>query len=279
MRKPEKGRKQKPGRFFHKRNPYPPDYRNLQKSKGNYAEKRTSNTIRLNSYIAKSGICSRREADVLIREGKISVNGKIVTTLGTKVSSGDIIKYKGKIIKWEKLVYVLLNKPKDCITTTKDPDNRPTVMDIVSKACHERIFPVGRLDRNTTGLILFTNDGDLAEKLSHPSNKIRKLYQVEFSQPVDPEIIQKILEGVMLEDGIVKVDDIQYVSDDKKVIGLELHSGKNRIVRRIFEHFGYEILKLDRVMYAGLTKKDLPRGKWRYLKEKEVIQLKYMHRY
>ncbi len=231
--------------------------------------------IRLNRFIANSGICSRREADELIRKGQILVNGKVVTELGSRVKRTDNIVYDKKVLRPEKPVYVLLNKPKDFITTTDDPEKRKTVMMLVEKACDERIYPVGRLDRNTTGLLLFTNDGDMADKLSHPSNSIKKVYQVDIDKPILQADMEKIQEGVELEDGKAIVDDLVIITPDKKSLGLEIHSGKNRIVRRIFESLGYEVIKLDRVMYAGLTKKDLPRGKWRYLNEKEVIRLKH----
>ncbi|HEY8401859.1 MAG TPA: pseudouridine synthase [Cytophagaceae bacterium] len=232
--------------------------------------------IRLNRYIANSGVCSRRDADKLIQEGLISVNGTVITELGYKVKPTDTVKYDNKTLNREKPVYILLNKPKDFITTLDDPENRKTVMDIVGKACKERIFPVGRLDRNTTGLLLLTNDGELAEKLTHPSHKIKKVYQVELNAPVSREDFDKIKQGLRLEDGPVKVDDIAYITPDKRVLGLEIHEGRNRIVRRIFEHLGYEVVKLDRTVYAGLTKKDLPRGQWRFLTDKEIKTLKYI---
>lgn len=188
---------------------------------------------------------------------------------------GDLVKYGNRVLNREKLVYVLLNKPKDFITTTSDPDERKTVMDLVKEACDQRIYPVGRLDRNTTGLLLLTNDGEMAEKLAHPSNEIRKVYQVEIDKPLTEEDFTKIKEGITLEDGPVKVDDLAIVTPDAMVIGLEIHSGRNRVVRRIFEHLGYDVLKLDRTVYAGLDKKDLPRGNWRFLTEKEVVKLKY----
>ena len=188
---------------------------------------------------------------------------------------GDLVKYGNRVLNREKLVYVLLNKPKDFITTTSDPDERKTVMDLVKEACDQRIYPVGRLDRNTTGLLLLTNDGEMAEKLAHPSNEIRKVYQVEIDKPLSEEDFTKIKEGITLEDGPVKVDDLAIVTPDAMVIGLEIHSGRNRVVRRIFEHLGYDVLKLDRTVYAGLDKKDLPRGNWRFLTEKEVVKLKY----
>jgi 23S rRNA pseudouridine2605 synthase len=231
--------------------------------------------IRLNRYIANSGVCSRREADELIGLGEITVNGNVVTELGYKVGKDDVVKYGKKLLSPEKPVYILLNKPKDFITTTDDPQERKTVMSLVANACKERIYPVGRLDRNTTGLLLITNDGDLAKKLTHPSSKVKKLYQADLDKPLHSQDFDKILNGLKLEDGPVFVDALAYVSQDKSSIGIEIHEGRNRIVRRIFEHLGYDVVKLDRVMYAGLTKKDLPRGKWKFLSEKEVVQLKY----
>lgn len=233
-----------------------------------------SGPVRLNKYLANAGISSRREADKLIGEGKVTVNGKVVTELGTKVGPKDTVKFEGKLMKPEKLVYLLLNKPKDFITTVTDPQNRRTVMRLVQNACSERIYPVGRLDRNTSGLLLFTNDGDLAKKLAHPSHKVKKIYYVELNKPLKEEDLVKIQTGLQLEDGEVKPDDIQVVSPDAIGIGIEIHVGKNRIVRRIFEHLGYEVEKLDRVMYGGLTKKDLPRGKYRFLTKAEINMLK-----
>ncbi len=233
-----------------------------------------SELTRLNKYIAQCGIASRRDADKIIESGHISVNGQIITTLGYKVSPSDKVKYKGRSIRPENKVYVLLNKPKDFITTTDDPENRKTVMNLVAKAAEERIFPVGRLDRNTTGLLLFTNDGDLAKKLTHPKHNIRKIYEVQLDKSITPADFHKISEGLMLEDGEIKVDEIAIVDDSHSILGVEIHSGRNRIVRRIFEHVGYDVKKLDRVMFGPLTKKDLPRGKWRHLTEREIGMLK-----
>jgi len=210
----------------------------------------------------------------LISAGEVTVNGTSVTEMGYIVKPTDIVKYSGRTLKREKMVYVLLNKPKDFITTTNDPDDRRTVMDLVAGAAKERLFPVGRLDRNTTGLLLLTNDGDLAEKLSHPSNKIKKIYQVTLDKPLEDNDFEKIQKGVHLEDGVAEVDDIAVITKDKINLGLEIHIGRNRIVRRIFESLDYNVEKLDRVLYAELTKKDLPRGNWRYLTEQEVIRLK-----
>lgn len=233
--------------------------------------------VRLNRYIANSGICSRRKADELIQAGVVTVNGAVVTELGTKVdASKDEIRYNGEKLKREKMVYVLLNKPKDYITTTDDPQERRTVMHLVEKASKERIYPVGRLDRNTTGLLLLTNDGNLAEKLSHPRNSIMKIYQIELNKNLTQGDLNKISFGLELEDGFIKPDEVTYVQGaSKREVGIQIHSGKNRIVRRIFESLGYDVVKLDRVIYANLTKKDLPRGRWRYLEEKEIIQLKH----
>ncbi len=240
--------------------------------------KEDSSLIRLNRYISNAGICSRRKADELIIAGVISVNGEVVSELGYKVDpSKDVIRYNGETLKREKMVYVLLNKPKDYITTTDDPQERRTVMQLVEKASKERIYPIGRLDRNTTGLLLMTNDGDLADKLSHPKNNIIKLYQAELSKSLTQGDLNKIAFGLELEDGFIKPDMISYVQGGtKREVGIQIHSGKNRIVRRIFEHLGYEVVKLDRTVYASLTKKDLPRGRWRYLDEHEIIQLKHL---
>ncbi len=230
---------------------------------------------RLNRYIANAGICSRREADELIASGEIKVNGEVVTEMGYRVGPNDTVTYGRKTLNRQKTVYVLLNKPKDFITTTEDPEGRKTVMELVKNASKERLFPVGRLDRNTTGLLLFTNDGELAQKLTHPSNDVSKIYQVELDKPITEEDFKKVQAGVELEDGKAEVDDVALIGDSKKFLGLEIHIGRNRIVRRIFEHLGYEVVTLDRVQYAGLTKKDLPRGNWRFLSEKEVVRLKY----
>ncbi|MBG6235388.1 23S rRNA pseudouridine2605 synthase [Pedobacter sp. CAN_A7] len=234
--------------------------------------------IRLNRYIANSGICSRRKADELIAAGVVSVNNIVISELGHKVDPAkDNIRYNGELLKREKRIYVLLNKPKDYITTTDDPQERRTVMQLVEKASRERIYPVGRLDRNTTGLLLMTNDGDLADKLSHPKNGITKIYHVELDKSLSQGDLNKIQYGLELEDGLIKPDSVSYVAGgSKKEVGIQIHSGKNRIVRRIFEHLGYEVVKLDRVVYGNLTKKDLPRGRWRYLEEHELIQIKHL---
>lgn len=237
-------------------------------------EKPEPKGIRLNRYIAHSGVCSRREADELIAGGKIRVNKKLVTEMGYKVMPGDKVYYGNKLLKKESYAYVLLNKPKDFITTTKDPQARKTVMDLVKKAADVRLYPVGRLDRNTTGLLLLTNDGDLADKLSHPSNNIKKIYRVELNKPLSRTDYEALANGVELDDGFIKVDDIALLTADSLSVGIEIHSGKNRIVRRLFEQFSYEVIKLDRVVYAGLDKSNLPRGKWRHLTDREVGLLK-----
>ena len=232
--------------------------------------------IRLNKYLADCGVCSRREADELIKAGCVTVNGELVTTMGYKVKTGDKVVYGGQTLNREKLRYILLNKPKGYITTADDPEGRETVMELVKGACNERIFPVGRLDKNTTGLLLLTNDGDLAKKLTHPSSEVTKLYHVILNKPLTRNDMLRISEGIELDDGFISADSIAYDADDdsKRSIGIELHSGRNRIVRRIFEHLGYDIEKLDRVMFAGLDKYKLPRGEWRFLTDQEVAKLK-----
>lgn len=222
-----------------------------------------------------SGLCSRREADELIATGQITVNGKVVDQMGYQVKKDDVIKYGKRLLNKEKLVYLLLNKPKDFLTTTEDPAERKTVMSLVESACSERVYPVGRLDRNTTGLLLLTNDGELSERMMHPSHGVRKIYQVDLDKPLSTADEAKIREGLELEDGKAEVDELEVLSKDRDILGMSIHIGRNRIVRRIFEHLGYEVIRLDRVMYAGLTKKDLQRGTWRFLTEKEVINLKY----
>ncbi|MBQ7062542.1 MAG: rRNA pseudouridine synthase [Bacteroidales bacterium] len=238
-------------------------------------EPKHDGTTRLNKYISNAGICSRRDADRLIEAGAVSVNGEVVTTMGYKVKEGDVVSYGGEVLRSEPKRYFLLNKPKGFITTVDDPQNRQTVMMLMQNCCKERIYPVGRLDKNTTGLLLFTNDGEMAKRLTHPSSKIYKIYQVECDRSVSREDMQQMIDGIELEDGWIAVDDVQYQGDgkDRRVVGVALHSGKNRIVRRIFEHFGYEIKKLDRTVFAGLTKKDLPRGHYRELTQREVNYL------
>ena len=231
--------------------------------------------IRLNKYLANAGVCSRREADEYIQAGAVLVNGTVVTELGTKVLRSDEVKFRDQPVTMEKKVYVLLNKPKDYVTTSDDPQQRKTVMDLVKNACEERIYPVGRLDRNTTGVLLLTNDGDLASKLTHPKFLKKKVYHVYLDKPVTATDLQKIAEGIELKDGEVHADAIEYASPtDEKQVGIEIHSGKNRIVRRIFESLGYRVVKLDRVQFAGLTKKNLRRGDWRFLTQKEVGMLR-----
>ena len=234
-----------------------------------------SEPLRLNKYLANAGVCSRREADEFIQAGVVTVNGQVVTELGTKILRTDEVRFHDQPVSIEKKVYVLLNKPKDYVTTSDDPQQRKTVMDLVKTACTERIYPVGRLDRNTTGVLLLTNDGDMASKLTHPKYLKKKIYHVFLDKACAAHDLQQIAEGIQLEDGEIKADDVQYAHPtDKKQIGIEIHSGKNRIVRRIFESLGYKVLKLDRVQFAGLTKKNLKRGDWRYLTEEEVDRLR-----
>ena len=231
--------------------------------------------VRLNKFMANAGICSRREADELIQQGLVKVNGNVVTELGSKIKRDDVVEYNDKVVTLENKCYILLNKPKDCVTTSDDPDGRLTVMDIVKNACKERIYPVGRLDRNTTGVLLLTNDGDLASKLTHPKYVKKKIYQVWTDKDIAEDDMQQLADGIELEDGPIHADAISYVNDhDKNQAGIEIHSGRNRIVRRMFESLGYRVTKLDRVYFAGLTKKNLPRGRWRYLTQEEVNFLK-----
>lgn len=254
-------------------------HRNSPSSGGKRKKSGKREGIRLNKYIADAGVCSRREADDLIASGAIKVNGQVVTEMGTRVSPDDEVHFGKERLDREKKVYVLLNKPKDYITTNSDERGRKTVLELVKKAGKERIYPVGRLDRQSTGLLLLTNDGELAEKLMHPRHKVKKLYHVELDKNLAEKDLDAILKGVELEDGKASVDAAAYVKDtDRKSVGVELHSGRNRVIRRIFEALGYKVKKLDRVAYAGLTKKDLPRGKWRYLTEKEVQFLKMRER-
>lgn len=231
--------------------------------------------IRLNRYLSNAGVCSRREADQYIETGCVTVNGILVTALGSKVSVSDEVRFNGQTLNPQNKVYLLLNKPKGFVTTTDDPQERKTVMDLVEKACPERIYPVGRLDKETTGVLLFTNDGDLAKKLTHPSFSKKKIYQVSLNKPLTKNDLLTIAKGIELEDGFIAADAINYVSEDNKhEIGIEIHSGRNRIVRRIFNHLGYEVEKLDRVVFAGLTKKNVPRGKFRFLTQAEINLLK-----
>ena len=256
---------------------YDPNAKYSMKKRIEYKEENydPNEPLRLNKFLANAGICSRREADEFIQAGVVSVNGEVVTELGTKIKRTDEIKFHDQPVTLEKKVYVLLNKPKDCVTTSDDPQQRKTVMDLVKNVCPERIYPVGRLDRNTTGVLLLTNDGDLASKLTHPKFLKKKVYHVFLDKNVTAHDMQQIAEGIELEDGEIHADAIEYASDtDKSQVGIEIHSGKNRIVRRIFEHLGYRVVKLDRVQFAGLTKKNLRRGDWRFLTEKEVEMLR-----
>ncbi len=245
------------------------------KDRGDAVEEKPEK-MRLNRYIANSGVSSRREADEIIKMGLVTVNGKTITEMGYQVQPGDVVKHEGKMLRAEKHVYVLMNKPKGYLTTTRDPEDRMTVLELVGSHIKERIYPVGRLDRNTTGLLLLTNDGALAEQLSHPSYNVKKIYKVELDRPLAKQDFEKIGQGVQLEEGRAMVDDIAIVSEDGKTVGLEIHIGWNRVVRRIFESLDYQVVKLDRTIYAGLDKKDLPRGKWRHLREEEVIRLKHL---
>ena len=231
--------------------------------------------IRLNKFLANAGICSRREADEYIQQGLVKVNGEVVTELGTKITHSDTVEYNGKAVALESKCYILLNKPKDCVTTSEDPNGRTTVMDLIKGACEERVYPVGRLDRNTTGVLLLTNDGDLASKLTHPKYVKKKIYHVWTDKDISEDDMQRIADGIELDDGPIHADAISYATDtDRNQAGIEIHSGRNRIVRRIFESLGYHVTKLDRVYFAGLTKKNLPRGRWRYLTQEEVNFLK-----
>ena len=237
--------------------------------------KKEPELIRLNRFIANGGVCSRREADEIIRKGLITVNGKKVTGLGTKVTYNDEVRYRGKKLSAEKKVYILMNKPKGYVTTVEDPHADQTVLDLIGDACPQRVYPVGRLDKNTTGVLLLTNDGDLTGKLTHPKYERKKIYHVFLDKAVVKEDLFRIAEGIQLEDGFVAADAVSYADiDDRSQIGIELHSGQNRVVRRLFESLGYMVKKLDRVYFAGLTKKNLQRGKWRFLTQKEIAMLK-----
>lgn len=235
---------------------------------------KTDAELRLNRYISMSGVCSRRDADVLIMEGRVKVNDMVVQTVGVKVKRNDKVEVDGETIVPEKKIYIVLNKPKDYVTTMEDPLERKTVMSLIKDACKERVYPIGRLDRQTTGILLFTNDGDLSKKLTHPKYEHKKIYHVFLNRPLEPQDMENIGRGIELEDGPVKADEISYVSTDQMQVGIEIHSGRNRIVRRIFEHLDYQIEKLDRVYFAGITKKNLPRGRWRFLTQEEVQMLK-----
>lgn len=265
----------KPAKRLASKKKYKPEGQQFKKKKGDPLPS-FSNEVRLNKFISNAGICSRREADVLISTGVIEVNGKTITEMGYKVKPGDEVKYDGTVIRSEKKQYVLLNKPKNFITTMDDPQGRKTAYQLVEKACSERIYPVGRLDRNTTGLLMFTNDGDMAKRLTHPRYEVAKLYHVTVDKPLKNEQLNLLLEGVELDDGaFVKADKVEFIPDSRnREVGVEIHSGKNRVVRRMFEAIGFSVIKLDRVKFAGLTKKDLPRGTYRHLTEKEIAFLK-----
>ena len=268
---------QQRGGFRQRTADYDPNAKYSMKKRIEYKEEHYDpmEPVRLNKFLANAGVCSRREADEFIQAGVVTVNGNVVTELGTKVLRTDDIKFHEQPVSLEKKVYVLLNKPKDHVTTSDDPQQRKTVMDLVKNACSERIYPVGRLDRNTTGVLLLTNDGDLASKLTHPKFLKKKVYHVYLDKNVTAHDLQQIREGIMLDDGEIKADAVEYADPvDKKQVGIEIHSGKNRIVRRIFESLGYKVTKLDRVLFAGLTKKNLRRGDWRYLTEEEVDRLR-----
>ena len=266
------------GGGFRQRTPgYDPNAKYSLKKRIEYKEENFDPTepLRLNKFLANAGVCSRREADEFIQAGVVTVNGEVVTELGTKILRTDEVKFHDTPVSLEKKVYVLLNKPKDYVTTSDDPQQRKTVMDLVKDVCPERIYPVGRLDRNTTGVLLLTNDGDLASKLTHPKFLKKKVYHVHLDKNLTSHDMEQIREGITLEDGEIKADAIEYADErDKAQVGIEIHSGKNRIVRRIFESLGYRVTKLDRVQFAGLTKKNLRRGDWRFLTEKEVDMLR-----
>lgn len=251
------------------------DKRKFSEGKSHSPAKKEPGQIRLNRFISNSGVCSRRDADDIIKRGLITVNSKVVTDMGTKVSTTDDVRYRNKKLSFEKKVYILLNKPKEYVTTVEDPHAEKTVLDLIGDACPERIYPVGRLDKSTTGVLLLTNDGDLAGRLSHPKYNRKKIYHVFLDKSVSKNDLFKLTEGIDIEGEVVAADAISYTDpEDKTQIGIELHSGQNRVVRRLFEALGYKVKKLDRVYYAGLTKKNLPRGKWRFLSEKEVSMLK-----
>jgi len=262
----------KPGPFKSKKRT---DYKKAQRVKKEEPQDKGLESMRLNQYISRSGVCSRRDADQLIAAGKIIVNGKVVTELGTRVSSSDRVKYMGKKLNPNPPVYILMNKPKDCICTADDPEGRNTVLDIISGELEERVFSVGRLDRNTTGVLLLTNDGELSQKLTHPSSSLPKIYAAQLDKPLAPEDLQHLLDGVELEDGKMVADEISYTEpSDHRKIGIRIHSGRNHIIHRMFEHLQYRVERLDRVLFAGLDKRGLKRGEWRFLKEKELQQLK-----
>jgi 23S rRNA pseudouridine2605 synthase len=257
-----------------KRKPEKKNTASLNKQKGRPAVKKDDG-IRLNRYIAHCGICSRREADELIKDGQITVNGTKVTDLGTKIKPGDIVKYRNRKLSTEKKVYILMNKPKGYVTTVEDPHADKTVLDLIGDACPERVYPVGRLDKATTGVLLLTNDGELTGKLTHPKYERKKIYHVFLDKDVNRNDLFRLTEGVEIDGELIAADAVSYADpEDRSQIGMEIHSGQNRIVRRIFESLGYKVTKLDRVYFAGLTKKNLPRGKWRFLSDKEISMLK-----
>lgn len=245
-----------------------------ERSYPKYNPNKVTGEVRLNRFVAQSGLCSRREADEFIAAGLVSVNGVIVTELGTKVWPTDVVKFNDERLQGEKNVYLVLNKPKGYVTTLEDDHAEKTVMELVQNACKERIYPVGRLDKNSLGLLLFTNDGDITRQLTHPSLRKKKIYEVTLDKALTRADLEQLAEGITLEDGDIFFDEISYIKDDKKSVGVEIHSGRNRIVRRMFEHLGYKVTKLDRVYYAGLTKKNLKRGAWRFLTSDEVARLK-----
>lgn len=269
MRRPTNNGKKPARKFSGKPRSSRPKVSTQKKQSSNPGE------IRLNKHIASSGVCSRREADDFIKAGLVTVNGEVITEMGVKINPGDDVRYNGERLKTENLVYILLNKPKDYIATLRDPHASKTVMDLVQDACKERIYPVGRLDRNTTGVLLLTNDGEITKELTHPANKKLKVYHVGLDKALTASDFKKIIEGIKLDDGFIQADALSFTDPvDKKLVGIEIHSGRNRLVRRIFEHFGYNVKKLDRVYFGGLTKKGLTRGKWRFLTEKEISILK-----
>ena len=272
----EGGYENRPGGYKKRTPGYNPHAKYSMKKQIEYKEKHydPDEPVRLNRYLANAGVCSRREADTFIQAGVVRVNGVVVTELGTKVKRSDEVMFHDQTINMEKKVYLLLNKPKDYVTTSDDPQNRKTVMDLVKNACRERIYPVGRLDKNSLGLLLFTNDGDVTRQLTHPSLEKKKIYQVTLDKALTRADMEQLTEGITLEDGEIFADEVAYVSESKKDVGIEIHSGRNRIVRRMFEHLGYAVQKLDRVYYAGITKKNLKRGQWRFLTREEVDRLK-----
>ena len=271
---PNRGRAAANGRKPYGENNFKSQDWKKKSTKATAAPKTAEDGVRLNKFISNSGICSRREADSYITAGVVSVNDVIVTELGTKVFPDDVVKFNGERIKGEEKVYIVMNKPKDFVTTVSDPYAEKTVLSLVQGKCKARVYPVGRLDKATTGVLLLTNDGELADKLAHPSFEKKKIYHVFLDKNVKGSDMSELVKGITLEDGPISVDEISYIDEDKSQVGVEIHSGRNRIVRRMFEHFGYKVKKLDRVYFAGLTKKNLRRGQWRFLTEQEVAMLK-----